>query len=177
MSPFFCSIKYSGWSSGELFFQVFVAYLNPPCWEFQEQLLCLWVGSITFHDPQKMYFSLPFSLRKVLSQMASTIGFACRCHSFILFLFPPLGCFNSASFQSKANFLYVCRWCRIPSFYTVAGLYLMYLVHRQLSFIAFTSKFNGSPMQLVCNSFSGEFDRIISQSSFSCKKLNWLYCA
>jgi hypothetical protein len=50
----------------------------------------------------------------------------------------------------------------------------MYLVQRQLSFIASKNKFNESPMRLVCNSFSGEFYGIISQSSSQLKKLNWL---
>lgn len=49
-----------------------------------------------------------FQTKKVLSQMASTLRFACGCHSFVLFLFPPLGLFNSASFQSNTNFL--CVW-------------------------------------------------------------------
>lgn len=36
------------------------------------------------------------------------------------------------------------------------------------------SKFNESPMRLVCNSFSGELYRIILQSCPQFKKLNWL---
>lgn len=165
MLPFFSNIKY---------LEVWRTFILCPRGIFKLSLFrisrvttfpLIWFR-LSFMISEIVLFS-PFQTKKVLSQMASTIGFACRCHSFVLFLFPPLGFFNSASFQSKANFLCMCRWCRIPSFYTVAGLYLMYLVQRQLSFIAFTSKFNESPMRLVCNSFSGEFYRIISQSSFS----------
>lgn len=95
----------------------------------------MWFDYLPWSSETVLFSS--FQTKKVLPQTASTIRFACRCHSLVLFLFSPLGFFNSASSPSKANFLCVSRWCGIPSFYTVAGLYLMCLVRRQLSFTAF----------------------------------------
>lgn len=115
---------------------IHVAYLNSLCLEFQEWLLFFWVGSIIFHDPQKLYFSISFRLRKSLAKWPQPLDLSVGVTHLYCFSFLPWGCSIVLPFNQKLIF-FVCRWCRIPSFYTVAGLYLMYLVQRQLSFTAF----------------------------------------
>lgn len=66
----------------------------------------IWFDYLSWSSEMVLFPS--FQTKKVLSQMASNLRFSCRCHSFVLFLSPPLGLFNSASFQSNTNFL--CVW-------------------------------------------------------------------
>lgn len=94
----------------------------------------------------ELYFSLPFRLRKSLAKWPQTLDLPVGVIHLCCFSFLPWGCSIVLPFNQTLIF-FVCGWCRIPCFYTVAGLYLMYLVQRQLSFAAFI----GNSKKAPCN--------------------------